>query len=330
MNTDSLAAAVAHNLREFGVAVEESSESCLRVGIPVSTGRLEATVVLHDTEGAVAPPGGGTPPVIVAQRHIPAGLGQRYRAAGVAYVDSGGNAWLSFPGFGVHVQGCRPAYDLRAGKERPSRAFRSAGLRVVFTLLISPHLATGTVRELAAASTVSVGASQAALQDLAAEGFLHRGQDGTRTLQSQDRLTRRWVSGYVTELRPRLTAVDLIGPPPEWWMERHDRKVDPAAQLGGETALALLGYGIRPLTATLYGDAPWHDLRRAGRLTRGDDANVTLRQRFWSRDTEAGDGLAPRLLIYADAVASDDPRQLEVAEQMRRDDEEFRRLTNSS
>lgn len=329
VNDSLLATTVAQHLSLLGVEVDASGGSRLRARVPVRTGVLDAVVELHETDGAVAPPRASEVPVIVAQRHIPTGLGRRYRQSDVCYIDSGGNAWLTFPGFVVHVQGCSPAYELRPGRERPSRAFRPAGLRVVFALLTRPQLLSATVREIAAASTVSVGAGQAALRDLEAEGFLHKGrQPDIRVLSDRSRLLKRWVPGYVTELRPRLLEVDLVGPPPTWWMDHHARGVAGDGQIGGEAALAILGYGLRPLITTLYGDEPWHDIRRAGRLTRGAPSNVTLRQRFWSPDVEGREPLVPRLLIYADAVASDDPRQLEVAEAMRRDDEELRRLSD--
>lgn len=294
----------------------------------MSSGVLGARIELHEGEGAVAPPRGAGQPVILAQRYVPTGLGSRYRKAGVPYIDSGGNAWLSFPGFVTQVQGREPAYVLRPGKDRPSRAFRSTGLRVVFALLTQPGLVSATVRRIAAASTVSVGAAQAALHDLRAEGFLHDGHDRARTMTDEGKLAHRWVAGYGTELGPRLSAVELVGPGPKWWMKQDGLDVAAQGQVGGEAALAVLGYGIRPLTTTLYGDEPWHGLRRVGRLRRGADSNVILRERFWT-PPEAGTGvLVPRLLTYADAVASDDPRQMEVAEQMRRTDEELRCLSH--
>lgn len=278
------------------------------------------------SDGAVAPPRGSSVPTIVAQRHIPPGRGQGYRSAGVPYIDSGGNAWLSFPGYTVQVQGNPPAYQHAPGRDRPSRAFRPAGLKVVFTLLTRPELLSGTVREIAAGSTVSVGATQAALRDLASESFLHEAQGGGRLLSKRGTLAARWVSAYVSDLRPRLSAVELVGPSPAWWVGERGDDCEPEGQVGGEAALQALGYLARALTTTVYGEEPWHGPRRSGRLSRGGTTNVTLRQRFWAAEGAAGGLLVPRLLIYADAIATDEPRQVEMALQMRSDDEELRRL----
>lgn len=326
MNDAGLADSVPRQLRELGVETGEWAGRRLPVRVPTSEGVLEAVVEAFNSDGAVAPPGRAPVPTIVAQRHIPSGLGQRYRSAGVPYIDSGGNAWMSFPGYTVHVQGNPPAYQPAPGRDRTSRAFRPAGLRVTFALLTRPRLVSATVREIAAGGTVSVGAAQAALRDLAAEGFLHDAQDGERTLSRAGALARRWVAAYSNDLRPRLPKVTLVGPPPEWWVDQHGDDFVGAGQVGGEAALHALGYGARALSTTVYAEEPWHEARRSGRLSRGETTNVTLRQRFWAPEGEVSGLLVPRLLIYADAIATDEPRQVEMALQMRSKDEELRCL----
>lgn len=328
-NTSQLVDTVAHQLRQLGVETGEWAGSRLPVRVPTTGGAMEAVVEAFASDGAVAPPRGSSVPTIVAQRHIPPGRGQAYRSAGVPYIDSGGNAWMSFPGYTVQVQGHPPAYHHAPGRDRPSRAFRPAGLKVVFALLTRPVLLSGTVREIAAGSTVSVGAAQAALRDLASEGFLREAQGGGRLLDKRRSLTRRWVSAYVGDLRPRLSAVELVGPSPAWWVGERGDDGELEGQVGGEAALQALGYLARALTTTVYGEEPWHGPRRSARLSRGGTSNVTLRQRFWAAEGAAGGLLVPRLLIYADAIATDEPRQVEMALQMRSDDEELRRLFDS-
>ncbi len=325
MNATNWAESVVRHLSEHGVETGVWKGRKLPIRVPTSEGPVEAVVEAFSRDGAVARPSESLVPTIVAQRHIPPGLGQRYRSAGVPYIDSGGNSWMAFPGYTVHVQGNPSAYRPAAGRDRPSRAFRPAGLRVVFALLSRPELLLGTVREIASASTVSVGATQMALRDLASEGYLHEAQGGGRFLSKRGTLATRWVSAYVSDLRPRLPEVALVGPPPQWWVGERGGDAAGEGQVGGEAALQALGYGARALTTTVYGEEPWHGLRRSGRLARGETANVTLRQRFWAAG-EASGLLVPRLLIYADAIATDEPRQVEMALQMRNDDEELRRL----
>ena len=75
---------------------------------------------------------------------------------------------------------------------------------------------------------------------------------------------------------------------------------------------------IRATSTTIYGRPPWAELTKLGKLrpTR-DDGNITLRERFWDEDLLQLGTSAPALLDYAEMVASGDPRQREVADELR-------------
>lgn len=148
---------------------------------------------------------------------------------------------------------------------------------------------------------------------------------GKRALADLPKLADQWVTRFATDLRPRLEEATLQGPEPNWWLSRlNDARW--GAELSGETAMAALGYPIRPATVTLYGQPPWHSVRKTARLKVGHLRNVTLRQQFWNADHLGAQTLAPSLLVYADALASDDSRQMEIAREMRQGDAELRRL----
>lgn len=329
-----LAEQAGQRLRDLDLVISRDGPGAgLAVIIPASTGEIEVPVLIVEGDGMVstsrraAMVGAGGGQAVLAQRHIPRGMGERYRALGWDYVDSGGNASLQFPGFSVLIEGRKPSVTRAAGSDRPSRAFRPAGLRVVFALLVSPDLVEATVRQLAAASTVSVGAAQATLADLRAEGFLGE-TGGRRLLIDVDRLADLWISRYVTDLLPRLHEERFEGPAPDWWLAQDEATwAGWDAALSGESAMRKLGYPLRPETALVYAPPPWHGVIRGARLRRWADPTVTVRERFWS-PTELGSGtLAPSLLVYADALASGDPREIETAEEMRSTDEGLRRLS---
>ena len=63
---------------------------------------------------------------------------------------------------------------------------------------------------------------------------------------------------------------------------------------------------------------PWAELTKLAKLrpTR-DDGNTILRERFWDEDLLQLGTSAPALLDYAEMVASGDPRQREVADELR-------------
>lgn len=253
----------------------------------------------------------------------------RLRQRGVGYVDSGGNAWIDLPGFHVDVEGRRPVATGLAGADRPSRAFRPAGLRVVFAWLVDAELLDAPVRHVAAVTGVSVGAVSNTARDLEQEGLLATLPSGRR-LPHPRRLTVRWVEHFATTLLPVLKSRSLTGPAPSWWMSRTATWVDDIpTQLGGEAAAEQRGYGIRATTTTFYGHPPWHALIREGRLKPGTTPNVHLRERFWHQDLGGAGNPLPSLLVYADLLASGDPRQRSAAEELWDDDADLRRLQQS-
>jgi hypothetical protein len=251
-------------------------------------------------------------PTILALPSIPRGLGAHYRALGINYVDSGGNAYLDFPGFHVHIEGQKPRVTATSGTKALPASTNPAGLKVVFVLLITPDALTLSHDNLARMAGVSKGTVTNTLADLRRRGHVF-GERNHRTLVDRDRLARDWVDGYVRDLTPRLKEVQLAGPEPDWWTRNW---TDTAGTIGGGLALAHLGAPLRPDRTVIYGVPPWPDIRRQARLTRDTGAPVTLRERFWSADFLTGNRYIPPLLAYADALASTDPREAEAAREL--------------
>lgn len=335
MNVDSagheLSTVLAARLRELDLRVEppgKPDDADLWVTLPTVDGDVRVAVVVATTDGVgdhllERPALRGR---ILGQRHVTRAMGERYRAAGINYVDSGGNAWITRPGFYVSVEGRKPQARAEPGVDRPSRALRLSGLKVAFVLLVKPELLDAPLRELARASKVSLGACHGAVADLRAQKYVLETSTGRNELVGQERLFRTWVSRYVTDLYPKVEEERLSGPPPSWWLSHPTDWQEWDVQLGGEAAMTALGYGLRATTTTLYGDKPWNQARKGARLVRAGEVNVKLRQRFWATDAIGSSRWVPSVLVYADALASGDSRQIEVAEQLWESDESLRRI----
>ena len=72
--------------------------------------------------------------------------------------------------------------------------------------------------------------------------------------------------------------------------------------------------GLRAEETVLYRTPPWPDIVRRVRMPVSAQGRVVLRERFWAPEGLGGDLTVPPLLIRADAVASGDGRQMEIAE----------------
>ena len=251
---------------------------------------------------------------ILALPSIPAGTGRRYRALGINYIDSGGNAFLDFPGFHVHIEGRKPKLEARVGTKAQPASTNPSGLKVGFVLLTDPEAVALSHETLSGLAQVSKGTVTNTLADLRRRGHLF--EDGLRRrIVDRPRLARDWVDGYVRILAPRLRTLQLMGPEPNWWERFWDDSA--AATIGGGPALTHLGASLRPDKTVLYGTPPWPDVRRQARLTRHDDGTpVILRERFWSPEFLPGNRFVEPILAYADALFDGDPREVDAAREL--------------
>lgn len=258
-------------------------------------------------------------PVLVTALHVSNKLAAGLRKASLDFVDASGNASIRLPGLVIEVSG-RPRGTLA---QRPTRAPTGSrsGVRVLLTLLAHPDTAgERTVRDIADAAGVSVGSAHAVMRDLREQRFLYDGG-----LDRTGLLFEGWLSGYLSDRalqQPRARFTYSPG-----WSRAGDVRdalSDIGAVVGGEDAAHELGLPLRGTSGILYSPVPPTDVVRAARLRRDPEGALQWRDRWWRPDE--GDRLAPTPLIYADLLASDDPRQAEIAAELRRTDALLRRL----
>lgn len=263
---------------------------------------------------------------ILAERLSPSAT-DSIRRAGAAGADALGTIFARAPGLLVDVRGRRsPAPRVRTaggGGERlrlaptSSNLMSAARAKVVFALLQWPELVHASVRVLATAAGVSVGSVQGALFALDEERHLTVGRT---SLTRRGELLDQWAAAFPAGLGRRLELARFVGEPtPEVWAA------------AGHLVYASGVYaaeGISGSEMTIYVDAL--DARavmasrwRTPQVANGEMANIVVRHHFWTSPRESdhperGKVLtAPDLLVYADLLASGEPRQREVAIHLR-------------
>lgn len=125
---------------------------------------------------------------------------EQLRQLGLAFVDAAGNAFLQHPPFYLDIRGHKPA----APAPRPGRAFTTAGLKLIYTLLQDPALLTADYRRLAAAAGIALGNVGSILGALAEQNYLQLQGRQQRMFTRPEALLYRWQLGYVEHLRARL------------------------------------------------------------------------------------------------------------------------------
>jgi hypothetical protein len=253
-------------------------------------------------------------PLLVASDYISEKSAASLRDTGIQYIDGSGNAYIRFQDVLVDVRGRRRRKtdaDFQSA-QRPSNLFSPRRAQVVLVLLAWPEFADANVRDIAKASGVSVGLVHDTLAMLDESGYLPH---GSGSLYRRRELLEYWTAAYPTGLSPRLALASFRGEPQDI---RKVNAEDPVFTSGESAATDL----IRPETVTIYVESLDPKLPIVNRWRSDLEPNIFVRRKFWSspyKDDGPLVGLrpAPWPLVYADLVASGDPRQREVAREWR-------------
>ena len=260
--------------------------------------------------------------IVIAQHTRLAGVGRRLlvtRAAhrkpaqtmkdlGVEFIDTAGNAFLNAPHLRVFVTGNRVRPQARMALERT--VLDRAGVQVVFALLCKPELIKAPYREIARVAGVALGTVAGVIGGLTREGFvLDIGTQGRRLVRRKE-LLERWTTGYTERLRTRGLVGRYTTDDRGIW-----RTVDlhpMAACWGGEVAAFKLGRYMKPEVMTVYARRPANELLLNLKLRQDPQGLVEVRDIFWDFPLDPPD-IVPPLLVYADLMATAEPRNVETA-----------------
>ena len=100
-----------------------------------------------------------------------------------------------------------------------------------------------------------------------------------------------------------------------WWNQPKPFNID--AQLGGETAAAVITKYLKPQNHTIYTQEKYGKLLLQLKLKKAPDGNVELFKKFWNFEYPFNkNNLVNPVLIYADLIATGDNRNLDTAKIM--------------
>ncbi len=256
-------------------------------------------------------------PGLLATRYVAPPMAERLKQLDVPFLDAAGNAYLRTPKMLIYVTGRKPKQPAPA--ERPVRAFRPTGLKVIFAILCVPELTKAPYRKIAEEAGAALGTVGWTFYDLKHLGYFRPTRPKGGIIEKRDELINAWVEAYPQQLRPRLRPRRFRVKEVEWWKTEDLVRLD--MWLGQEPAAALLTRHLHPEIITIYGDTHFDALARKIHPVKDDHGNLEVLQKFWNfRPEVAGTKdypVVPPLLIYADLVATGDARNLETAKLIR-------------
>jgi hypothetical protein len=257
--------------------------------------------------------------LLVAPR-VTTELAEKCRELNLQFIDTAGNAYLRGPGLFVLVKGQRfiEGEDIQLAEQQGKRAGTATNLRVFFALLCKPELLNAPYRDINQAAGVALGTVGWVFFDLNVRGYITGGKGkGDRVLLERLRLVQEWVTNYPIKLRPKLNPRRFLAPKTDWWKEVDITKY--GAQWGAEVAVEKLTAYLRPHAFTIYlhKEQGQKNLTRmvAEHKLRADlQGDIEIIDAFWDfEDEKPMPETVPPLLVYADLIATLDPRNLEAA-----------------
>jgi hypothetical protein len=292
-------------------------------------------------------PGNG---LLVAD-YVTPNMAAKLRQHGVQFIDTAGNAYINQPPVYVYATANRQpgvpgrpatkagvaaggqtafrglAMVTQATHAGAKRAFERTGLKVIYAFLCVPELVNAPYREIAEKAGVALGTVGWVINGLKDAGLLiDKGKTQGRKIANYRKLLDRWVEAWPEKLKPKYLLGEFVADDPYWW--QHIEIGDFGGYWGGEVAAAKYTDYLKPKVATIYlPENQRNQLLRGARLRlatewTGDAAGMVLLYRpFWPAaliDLYAKDNreLVHPILVYADLIATGDPRNLEVARRL--------------
>ncbi len=250
-----------------------------------------------------------TLPTVVATRYVNPKVAETLVQRNIPFLDTAGNAFLNMDDVFVLVTG-RKAPRGRTAKP-PTRAFRTAGLRLILALLDDQALLNRPYRQIGEVTGVALGTITNVFTDLEQLRFLQTIGDHRR-LRNFDALAHKWADAYIEKMRGKIILGRYTTKHVTEWVDQDLEAF--GAWWGGEVAAARLTDYLKPETATIYVRPPAGRLQAALGLRADPEGNVELLEAFWAPQIGVTHGnCAPPIVVYADLLAIGDDRTIETA-----------------
>jgi hypothetical protein len=247
---------------------------------------------------------------IIVARYITPQIADELKKLNIPFMDTAGNVYINEPPLLIFIKGNK-IIGANLTVTRP-RAFRPAGLQVLFALLCNPGLENAPFREIARKAKVALGTMSLVMNDLKKLNYLIEIPPGKRRLIRKKDLLNRWITAYPEQLRPKQLIGLYRAENREWWKNADLRGLN--VFWGGEVAAARLTEHLRPQNVTVYTNKPVGELLLRYRIRKDQEGNFEILRKFWNFETDwPHKNMVPPLLIYADLLATGEARNIETA-----------------
>lgn len=228
------------------------------------------------------------------------------KADGIHILDAAGNCEITpIGGPFLSIRGRKSEFR----KQPTGMVFRTAGIKVLYYLLMDPLNIRKSIREIQANTGVSVGTVKNVIDALTPQ-FCFESSQG-RNLKDLPSLLDFWAQEFNQLLKPRLLVSHLEfprGKSQEW----QKVTLPDGMNWGGECGAFLLDGYLIPERFELYTKVPTSALLKTGKVVPAAEGQINVYEQFWMQPQT---GIHP-LVLYADLMGTADGRCREQAKRL--------------
>ncbi len=252
------------------------------------------------------------PLLLVANHFVPEVFSQ-FATEEINVIESNGNCNITVSPLFVHISGQKSIQP----KESLGRAFKETGLKVIFYFLLNDANIGKPYRVISKATGASLGAIKNVIEELCESRFAIVTDNG-RVLKDKKKLLESWQMHYNQTMKPSLLVKEMDFIDEDTRKHWDQIKLPEGMYWGGEGGAFLLDHYLVPETFDIYTDEPTVKLLMTRKVKLQKDGPIKVYQKFWNGIS--GDGIAPRILVYADLMGSGNSRCIEAAQRLMKDE----------
>ena len=225
----------------------------------------------------------------------------------INFLDSAGNAYINYPPLFINIKGNKPVYKKTITK---SKTFSVSDLQTIYTLLCNPGLEQNSIREIGELAGVAKSSIHLTLNTLKAQGFLIL-DNRLKKIVNKEKLLQKWIVLFPEKLKLKHFIGRYETTDNNFWEKININQY--GALWGGETAAAKLTSYLTPAIHTVYIGNKQGEFILRNRMRKNPAGNIELYNQFWKFKDDSDLSIVNPILIYADLVATGDPRNIETA-----------------
>ena len=198
-------------------------------------------------------------------------------------------------------------------------ALRASGIKALCFLLMGRDNVARSVRDIQAATGVSLGTINTLIQTLTRNGYVFVA-DGKRHLRNAEPLLNFFVEMYSQILKPQqyLATMSFVPRAKEQWRVL---VLPHGMQWGGESGACLIDGYLFPEKYCIYTSVPSEALLRGKIAVPNKNGEIQVFQKFWGCAEDSR--TVPALIVYADLMGSGNGRCIEAAQRIKENELQY-------